>query len=200
VQIKFVFEEPPSYMWKALDCARLMCDLQHLCLFAMYLVDDNVLTEYDVFSPRAQEYKYMIEADMEDAGPLRLNFYALNLWSLDYHSPPVITGGMGHHVPPSKFRAILQALKSVIFFEQHRRKLEAEAEKIRAEAEISRQKAEVARQKAICEAINNMEHILKISSKIKDPVQRQLFIDNMTWAIKPFTDGSHPMIRDIEVD
>jgi hypothetical protein len=185
VEIRFTFEEPKSAGWGALECARLLCDLQHLCLFAMYLVDERVLDEYDVFAPRSQEYKFMIEADMEEAEPKRLQFYALRLWHFHYYSPPEIEASIGHFDDTApQFKFILEALKEVI--EQTRKKAEMETEYIR--------------QRALRIELKNIEHVLEISKRFaNDPEKQRQFITNMMWAIRPFTDGKHPPVTDITV-
>lgn len=183
MEIKFSFHEPDSY-WHALGCARLLCDIQHICLFALYLADESITDEFDVLNPYSQKYESMILADVY--GEEKLDFYALRLRRFSFHSPPEISFGVGHTASSSKLKAILDIFKKIIFFEAQQKKQHAEAE--------------LARQRAIGEALKNFEHALNIAKKIKDPQIRRAFEDNLITSIKPFADGRHPALRNIDVD
>jgi hypothetical protein len=58
---------------------------------------------------------------------------------------------------------------------------------------------ELARQKAIEASLNNQERLLDLSSKIKDPLQREEFVRNMARSIAPLTSDYAPKLKQIGV-
>lgn len=187
MEIQFSFEKPEGD-WHALGCARLLCDIQHLCLFAMYLADEDVLSEFDLFSGYDQKYESMIVADR--AG---LDRYAVRLVSFNFNSPADILIWLGlDHGNLQKFKVVLGAFRDLIFLKAQQRKLHAQAE--RDEAHAAREW-----QKAVGEALKNLERGLKISRKISDPKLRSDFERNLVTALKPLADGRHPPLRRMEI-
>jgi hypothetical protein len=190
MHLKIILDSPMPE-WRALQCARLMCDVQHLCLFALYLADDHeVFSEFNFFDDQSQKYEFMIIADTHEAvhefGKSQLLRSAVALTKFKFESPPEIEVAIKHPTEiKGKLAKVLEFLKGIILFEAQQRKMDAQTE--------------ILRQQGISQALKNIEHGLKIADKIKDNEDRQIFMHNLRSAIVPFMDGRHPPVRVIEV-
>jgi hypothetical protein len=58
---------------------------------------------------------------------------------------------------------------------------------------------QLTKQKVIGEALRNYESALRIRDRIKDPHQRKIFEENLSYALQPFVDGTHPKIQKMEI-
>jgi hypothetical protein len=168
----------------------LLCDIQHLVLFASYLSDEGTLDEFDFFNYYAQKYESMIMADRNG----RLGFYAITLESFNFNSPPEIKVGVKTKSKTLKrFKEVFSALRNLIAIKSYLRQQEAKADHMEADAER-------ARHKAMGEAMKNADLGLKIATRIRNPEMRKLFEANLLKAIDPFVDGRHPPLRLLEIE
>jgi hypothetical protein len=168
----------------ALQVARLLCDVQHLVIFGLALADDDLRSEVDVFDPLFSKYEYMILGDVgfsRRRPPLVDSLVRIR--KLRVASPLRFRGIISR--TSEKIRRVLATLSRIIMIDLHREKLSVENE--------------ILRQRAIQAALQNHETVLRISGRIRDPVRRAQFIENVMSAIMPFADGRYPPVKRLKI-
>jgi hypothetical protein len=188
MKLKFEFDEP-IMPWHVLGCARLMCDIQHFCLFALFLGgEESVAKEFDFISFRSQKYESMIIADLPlESG--RLDLFAVQLSRFSFNSPPEIEVEVEHHPnQQGRIKSIFEAFKKLLGLPAHIEKTEAEASLIRA-------RARAIDVHTLKQAVAVVKEIEKLPTDL-----REKLLENLASSLQPFSDGRHPRLRNITID
>jgi hypothetical protein len=164
----------------ALQVARFLCDLQHLTVFAVALAHEDLSSELDLFDHLQSKYEFMILGDLVGLDESRLFVKEMSL-----QSPLSVKVGFFFKGPSKTLKTILEALKTVITFDHMRE---------RAAIENDLLKEELVKKK-----LSNIDHVLRIGSRLRDPARRAAFEENLASALRPFIDGRYPPIDRIDI-